>query len=91
MTGVDVDAEKDQNSLDASAIASKLLDAPSPGLKKRGSTPRRKSLLLTLNIEDDKSSGEESLSGSSINLHRGNIRSPSINSRKGILNSKSID
>ena len=81
-----MDAEKDQNSLDASAIASKLLDAPSPGLKRKGSMTRRKSLLLTLNMDDDKSSGEESLSGSSINLHRGNHRSPSRNSRKGILN-----
>ena len=31
MTGIDVDAEKDESSLNASAIASDVLDAPSPG------------------------------------------------------------
>ena len=30
MTGVDVDAEKDQEALDASALASEMLDCPSP-------------------------------------------------------------
>ena len=30
MTGLDVDAEKDQESLAASAVASEMLDAPTP-------------------------------------------------------------
>ena len=30
MTGLDVDAEKDQEALDASALASEMLDCPSP-------------------------------------------------------------
>ena len=99
MTGVDVDAEKEQSSLDASAMASRILNAASPGVNRKGSMPRRrKSLLLMLNIGDEHSSGDDSVSGSSHDLHQKAIRrkgsmvnlhshrepSPSPNSRKGI-------
>ena len=99
MTGVDVDAEKEQTSLDASAMASKILNAPSPGVTRKGSMPRRrKSLSLTLNVENEHSSSDESVFGSShdlqikairrkgsmVNLHSHREPSPSPNSRKGI-------
>lgn len=60
MIGIDTDANKDQESMDASKIASDMLDAPSACLKKRGSTKRRKSALLGLNMEESDSSDEES-------------------------------
>ena len=87
MTGIDVDAEKDASSLNASAIASEMLDAPSPGRKRRGSTKRCKSVLLGLDMDDGKSSGDESVSGSSLlhqrapspsNRRRGSLRRPSL-------------
>ena len=99
MTGVDVDAEKEQSSLDASAMALKILNAPSPGVTRKGSMPRRrKSLLVMSNVEDEHSSGDDSVSGSSHDLHQKAIRrkgsmvnlhshrepSPSSNSREGI-------
>ena len=99
MTGVDVDAEKEQSSLDASAMALKILNAPSPGVTRKGSMPRRrKSLLVMLNVEDEHSSGDDSVSGSShdlhqkaiqrkgsmVNLHSHREPSPSSNSREGI-------
>ena len=63
MTGVDVDAEKPQESHEASAVASEMLDAPTPRLKRRGSTKRRKSVLLGLDMDSDSSSGDESFAG----------------------------
>ena len=75
MTGVDVDAEKEKSSLDDSAMASKILNAPSPGVTRKGSMPRRrKSLLLTLNVENEHSSGDDSVSGSFHDLHQKAIR-----------------
>ena len=59
MIGIDADANKDQESLDASQIASSMLDAPSACPKRRGSI-RRKSVLLGLNMEDSDSSDDES-------------------------------
>ena len=59
-----------KSSLDASAMALKILNAPSPGVTRKGSMPRRrKSLLLTLNVENEHSSGDDSVSGSSHDLH----------------------
>ena len=68
MTGLDVDAEKDQASLDASALATECLDCPSPSTKsRRGSTKRRKSILLGLDMSDledsTSSSDDESVRG----------------------------
>ena len=59
MIGIDADANKDQESLDASKIASAMLDAPSACRQRKGSN-RRKSVLLGLNMEDSDSSDEES-------------------------------
>ncbi len=39
--------------LEATQMASEMLNAPSPSLKKRGSTKRRKSVLLGLGDDDD--------------------------------------
>jgi len=87
MTGLDVDAEKDQASLDASAIASECLDCPTPNLKRRGSTKRRKSILLGLSdVGSDSSSGDESIgpsaSNSRSNSRRGSLR-PLIDAQMG--------
>ena len=59
MIGINADPNKDKESLDASKIASSMLDAPSAGPKRRGSI-RRKSALLGLNMEDSDSSDDES-------------------------------
>ena len=61
MIGIDADANKDQESMDASKIASTMLDAPSPCRPRKGSTTRRKSVLLgPLDpLEDSDSSDEE--------------------------------
>ena len=48
-----------KESLDASKIASSMLDAPAVCPKRRGSI-RRKSVLLGLNMEDSDSSDDES-------------------------------
>ena len=58
MIGIDADANKDQESMDASKIASDMLDAPSAGRTRKGSTTRRKSALLGLNMESDSSDEE---------------------------------
>ena len=60
MIGLDADPNKDQESMDASKIASDMLDAPSACRTKRGSVKRRKSALLGLNMEESDSSDEES-------------------------------
>ena len=60
MIGIDADPNKDQESMDASKIASDMLDAPSACRTKRGSVKRRKSALLGLNMEESDSSDEES-------------------------------
>ena len=60
MIGLDADPIKDQESMDASKIASDMLDAPSACRTKRGSVKRRKSALLGLNMEESDSSDEES-------------------------------
>ena len=61
MIGIDAEANKDQESMDASKIASDMLDAPSPCRPRKGSTTRRKSVLLgPLDpLEDSDSSDEE--------------------------------
>ena len=68
MTGINVDAERDQDSKDATCVASKILNSKSPGVKRKGSVSRRrKSLLLTMNNDDGDSSDDESVSS---NFHR---------------------
>ena len=59
MIGIDADPSKDKESLDASKIASSMLDAPSACPKRRGSI-RRKSVLLGLNMEESDSSDDDS-------------------------------
>ena len=87
MTGVDVDAEKEKSSLDASAMASKILNAPSPGVTQKGSMPRRRK---SLRDESDFGSSHDlqikaiQRKGSMVNLHSHREPSPSPNSRKGI-------
>ena len=87
MTGVDVDAEKEKSSLDDSAMASKILNAPSPGVTQKGSMPRRRKSLHDESVfgsSHDLQIKAIQWKGSMVNLHSHREPSPSPISRKGI-------
>ena len=87
MTGVDADAEKEKSSIDTSAMASKILNAPSPGVTRKGSMPRRRKSLRDESVfgsSHDLQIKAIHRKGSMVNLHSHREPSPSPNSRKGI-------
>ena len=75
---MDVD-QKDESLLEASKIASEMLDAPSPSLKRRGSTKRRNSVLLGLNQESDNDDVPSIASALNVNRLRRKSITPSDN------------
>lgn len=78
MTGVDVESSsKEESHLEATKVASDMLDAPSPAMKRKSSTKRRKSVLLGLDLDDNGEEQEPSIA-MALSARRGSVRRKSL-------------